>query len=157
MTDFDTLVARIRATLDTDEQIAWGASGAWGAGTPGGEHWHWVCGNCDAGIALDPVNVLDTFTLCPNCDSTSMGLRSVELYGTPTGGGLPHFVVDTEELAPADALHLARHDPVRVLTTVAALREVIEICVAAADYDDERKYVAQATLAVLDRIGADRG
>jgi hypothetical protein len=153
VTEFDTLVARIRATLDLDEQIAKAASGAWGGITPTGENWHWECGNCDTDIVLDPVTVLDGYVQCSNCASDSPALRSVEQYPASYVGELGHHVINTEELAPADALHLARHDPARVLTTVAALREVLDICVA--ELGGGR--ALHAALSALDRIGANRG
>jgi hypothetical protein len=154
MTEFDTLVARIRATLDTDEQIAKAASAKDDGSTPTGEHWHWECNQCDTEIAIDPVTVLDEHVTCSACGGYGIALRSVEQYGTAFVGELPHFVVDTEELTPTDALHLARHDPARVLTTVAALREVVE-WIDRELADDPTQQSVLDLLATLDQIGGD--
>lgn len=124
------LLARIRARLDTDDRVALAASGAWGAQTTTGEHWRWSCDHCDTVITIDPVSVLDTFVQCPNCESYGLGLRSVEHYrASPYSDNsmLPHMVVSTEELAPADAMHLTRHDPARVLREVAAMRAALDV------------------------------
>lgn len=151
--DVATLLARIRARLDADERIALAASvGNFGGQTPTGEHWHWECTNCDTEVLIT-ITMLDEHMRCPACDSYGLGLRSVESYDPRSVGSLPHMVVDTEELRPADGLHIARHHPARVLATVAALREVAEII-----YDelgDSR--AGHAALSALDRIGGDRG
>lgn len=156
------LLARIRARLDADERIALAASvGNFGGQTPTGEHWHWVCNECDTEAPIDPVTVLDEHLTCPACGNYGLGLRSVERY--PSGlqdivdrHTLPHMVVDTEELRPADGLHITRHDPARVLATVAALREVLDI-IERDDSDLANSRVGHAMLSALDRIGGDHG
>lgn len=147
------LLARIRARLDTDERIALAASvGTFGGQTTTGENWHWECTNCDTEVPITPTTMLDEYLRCPACDSYGLGLRSVEQYRTPSVGDLPHMVVDDEELRPADGLHIARHDPARVLATVAALREVAEIIHD--ELGDSR--AGHAALSALARIGGDR-
>lgn len=160
--DVATLLARIHAQLDIDEGIALAASvGNFGGQTPTGEHWHWVCNECDTEAPISPVTMLDEHLTCPACGNYGLGLRSVERYGTPTVSGLPHrdlphMVIDTEELRPADGLHLIRHDPARVLATVAALREVLDL-IERDDSDLANSRVGHAMLSALDRIGGNRG
>lgn len=151
------LLARIRARLDADERIALAASvGTFGGQTATGENWRWECTNCDTEAPITPTTMLDEYLRCPACDSYGLGLRSVEQYDTPSTGGLPHMVVDTEELRPADGLHITRHDPARVLATVAALREVLDI-IERDDSDLANSRVGHAMLSALDRIGGDHG
>lgn len=113
--DVATLIARIRARLDIDEGIALAASvGTFGGQTPTGENWHWACNECDTEAPISPVTVLDEHLTCSACGSYGLGLRSVEQYDTPSVAGLPHMVVDAEELRLADGLHCAgqhTHNP----------------------------------------------
>lgn len=157
--DVAALFARIRAHLDADEQIALAASvGNFGGSTPTGEHWRWECITFDTEVPIDPVTVLDEHLICPACGSYQLGLRSVERYDPRSVGSLPHMVVDTEELRPADGLHIARHDPARVLATVAALRKVLDIIEAGqAENWGASALALREVLTALGQVGGDHG
>lgn len=92
-------------------------SGDW---TMGGEHWQWVCSNCDTPAPITDVTVLDELLECPNCRSVGLDLRSVERYNfekfSHPRRGLPHFITNpAEEVSPVAALYIVTHDPASML------------------------------------------
>lgn len=120
------LVTWLPAQFDKDERVAREASRhelghGW---TPTGEHWQWIEPNGDQVLALDPV--VDDYLN----DAGRADLRSVERYSSPSSRWtLPHFVMSTEETRTVDAMHIARHDPARVLREVEAKRLILAWCV----------------------------
>jgi hypothetical protein len=126
VTEFDTLVARIRATLDLDEQIA-------KAATPG----PWTTRNL-----YRPLAGCRCLT-CEEDEPYAKTLAEVDVLGDDP----------TAVLNPGDAEHMARYDPARVIAAVAALREVLDICVA--ELGGGR--ALHAALSALDRVGGSRG
>lgn len=116
------LIEFLTARLDEDEQIAKEASRADGDSyTPTGEHWQWEDDETDEVLVLDPV--LDEYV----GDGMGVGLRSAEMYPSCVGP-LPHLVISgAEEVRTMVGLHVARHDPARVLREVAAKRAIVKI------------------------------
>lgn len=121
------LVSSLSSALDKREELAKAASSDRGSSTPGGEHWQWECGDCDATLDITPITVLDELLSCPNCEGISVALRSVEEYPTSSVGLLPHFVISyASEQRPVDALFIAANDPSWVLRDCEAKRRVLE-------------------------------
>lgn len=145
----DDLVARLRHAWDErerqlaeDERVALEASRFDHDDrpqTPTGEHWQWVEGENDRVIPIDPVT--DEY-VGESLGEFRVSLRSVEEYPTNMPYTLPHFVIHTAEEVPAICgLHIARHDPARVLAEVergrrdlAAKRRMLHLHSPLADY-----------------------
>lgn len=118
MTD---IVAFIRARLDEDEWWAREASRPRDGAPPAeGVHWHWVDGETDEPLTMDPM-LGDELN-----DGGRADLRSVEEFPTRSVGLLPLFPVSyAQEVSTVAAAHIARHDPARVLREVTAKRRVL--------------------------------
>ncbi|HEX3781687.1 MAG TPA: DUF6221 family protein [Pseudonocardiaceae bacterium] len=127
----DDLVAFLRARIAEDEQGALAACGVRGQRVPaGGEHWRWERSHYNDPLADTPVDIeagaaaRDEFL----AEGADVGLRSIEEYpflATPGSG--PHLVLSgTEEVEVGVGVHVARHDPNRVLRGVEAKRQIVE-------------------------------
>jgi hypothetical protein len=137
------LVAFVRACLDEDERVARAASRPYrhaddgATAPPTGVHWEWVTGEDWTPVQPDP-------TLMEFVEGTdgswSANLATVEkwpssiridderIYTTM----MPFTYANSiEEMDPAGAAHIARHDPARMLAEVAAKRRLIEVAVGA--------------------------
>lgn len=119
--------------LDEDERVAREASRGWnGSGyTEGGEHWRWEECEHDQVLTLDPVG--EEYLN----DGSQVALRSVEQYPTGNPWTLQHHVVNTEEVLTVDAMHIARHDPARVLADVEQGRQDVEARLQVLDWLDD--------------------
>ncbi|MBX6358139.1 MAG: hypothetical protein IRZ05_20110 [Micromonosporaceae bacterium] len=125
------LVEWLRARLDADEQVALEASRAHGDQTTTGEHWRWEDPERDEPLELDPA--LEDFIK----GGETIALRSVEEYPTRHVGPLPHFVLPyASEVETVCGMHIARHDPARVLADVDAKRRIIEAALGEQDHGD---------------------
>lgn len=126
-TSTEAMVEFIRTQLDDDERWALEASRLKYGGevVSTGVHWHWECGDGDEELTPDPM--LDEFLECPTHESVSVALRSREEYETSYVGRLSQHAMPTvEEVSPAVAGHVARHDPARALAQVAAHRAILD-------------------------------
>lgn len=116
------IVEFLRARLDEDEAWALGASSEYGRAATSGERWHWQDSDTDEDIKPDPALQGEYMD-----EENALGLRSVELYpyGSIPGEG-PHMILNhVQEIEPAVAGHIARHDPARVLREVEAKRRIV--------------------------------
>jgi uncharacterized protein DUF6221 len=127
----DDLVAFLKARLDEDEHAARAACGTRGhLGADTGEHWRWEHAHHLDPLVDTPVDI-EADTAADNefiGDGRQVDLRSIEEYpfrALPGSG--PHVALTgTEEVAPGVALHVARHDPARVLRGVEAKRRIVQ-------------------------------
>jgi hypothetical protein len=149
------LAARIRARLDADEQWALAASAPhrYAEGNPpvppGGVHWEWVGGENNDPAIVDPV--IDEFVHVG--DDWGVNLASVETWYSGRWDMRALVANEMVEVQATAAGHIARHDPARVLATVAALRTVVDIIER--ELGDSR--AAHEALTALARIGDDDG
>jgi Family of unknown function (DUF6221) len=144
----DDIATFIGARLDEDERFALAA-----CGRPGDdehpaviEHWQWEC--CHDDMPVDPELDIangEIYALSHDevvyrgCGGYRIGLRSAEQYETRSVGLLSNLVLDTEEVSPQAARHIARYDPARVLREVEAKRMILaryEDCVARQEDSD---------------------
>ena len=120
------IVGFLRARLDEDEAWALGASSAPRRAATEGEHWHWQDVGTDDDIEPNPA--VQGEYMDDDAESYAVALRSVELYpyrSIPGAG--PHMVLGhIQEIEPAIAGHIARHDPARVLREVEAKRQIVD-------------------------------
>lgn len=111
------LVERITRAIGKRRAVAVAASQDWRGNTPTGEHWQWVCSQCDIVVEITDVVLLDGYLQCPTdgCHYYIGSLRSRETYGDDKRP-LPHFVLPgVDEVTPTVALHIQLHDPATVL------------------------------------------
>jgi hypothetical protein len=114
-TTTQTITDFLLARIGEDEAVA---QAAIDKGRPG-THWQWVRAYDDV-VVEDPA--LD------DTDEYQYSLRTVEHFPTASGvGDLPAFVIGA--VFPSESLghvHIARHDPARVLAECKAKRQVID-------------------------------
>lgn len=108
-----TLTEFLLARIAEDEAAARAAEGL---------HWQWVGDQTDREVSPDPM--LDEYLY--GVDQENVSLRSVETfpYRSLAGEG-PRFLISTDEVRTVAALHIARHDPARVLAECAAKRAIV--------------------------------
>lgn len=110
-----TLTEFLTARLDEDEAVARAAVDPEMPGT----HWRWF-NDDDTPSVPDPDNSGEYLTW-------PTSLRTVEEFPTCYVGDLPAFLIATaEEVRTGAGLHIARHDPARVLAEVEAKRRIVE-------------------------------
>lgn len=108
------------ARIAEDEAVARGAVDPERPGT----HWHWI----DAGENGGPAEP-DAGTDGEYLDmDASLWLCTVEEFPTRSVGPLPAVAIShAEEVKTGAALHIARHDPARVLAECEAKRRIVEM------------------------------
>lgn len=132
--DVDPMVEFIRAQLDADEQWALACNRPYeyadeGSKAPAsGVHWQWVAGDNWDRVTPDPVTM--EIMEGPD-DEFRVHLATVEEWPSTTYGDtrmMPRkYDGAIEEMDPAAAGHIIRHDPARVLPLVAAHREILDL------------------------------
>lgn len=86
-----------------------------------GIHWHWVNSNDDSPSVPRGQHADREYMTDP------ASLRTVEEFPTSSVGNLPSFAIShAEEVRSGPALHIARHDPARVLAECEAKRAIVE-------------------------------
>lgn len=89
---------------------------------PGGVHWHWTDSYGNA-LRLDPATMAYV-----GQGVEGVILESVETRQTRSVGELPQLAIQgAYEVAVPIGVHIARHDPARVLRDVAAIRERLRL------------------------------
>jgi hypothetical protein len=109
----DDLVAFLRARLDEDEQVA--------QATTAGPWWHEPRKQWLAPGAFERYDL-------------AQGEEFVGYGQSPLSGCIAATGPADDQQSMADARHIARHDPARVLAEVAAKRDVIRLAERAHDY-----------------------
>lgn len=129
------LVQWLNVQLDEDERIARAAahlSGALSSGVPAvGERWRVSGSHTDDGGTYWSVT-----TASPDLDRVPV----VEMVGSGMSGGGAH----TEEVA----VHIAEHDPARVLREIDAKRDLVQMLAHAAQHHEQQS-MALASLALI--------
>lgn len=136
------LAQKIRAQIDLDEQWALAASSSKGGVELTGVHWQWVTGENWDPVRPDPVTM--EFLEGPD-GSWAANLATVEEWHVTHERMTVRTYADSiNEMDPAAAGHIIRHDPARVLRQVKAHRAILDRHGAQSQPDDESMLQALA-------------
>lgn len=128
----DDIVAFIRARLDEDELWAKAASAPHHSDAPtveGGMHWRWAIGPNWEPYDPDPLEQHLAEDVDPRGNISLVTVEEWPYSWDTTVRSSPGRVLYTDdEVRTAEAAHIARHDPARVLREVEAKRAIVEMC-----------------------------